>query len=139
MNPRILVALILPLITACDSTPTLPGDWDGKTLHDMDGNTESVALPYEECSTTEGNGEYCTTMDFYLKINDDFTGLMTTETQMGTMELTIDIAQLEDNAYTILANVMDTEEMILDCILHDANNMTCNFEIFGFDVDFEKL
>lgn len=137
MNTRILVALSLSF-TACDSTPTLPGEWDGKTLHAMDESMESESLPYEECTTMEGGDEYCTTMDFYLEINDDFTGVMTTQTQLGEMELVLAIESLDDNAYNMVANVMDSDEMHLSCVLYDNKNMTCGFELFGFEVDFEK-
>ena len=137
MNTRTLVILSLS-VTACNSTPTLPGEWDGKTLHAMDGSSEPESLPYEECSTMEGNSEYCTTMDFYLEINDDFTGVMTTQTQIGEMELALDIEPLDNNAYNMVANVMGSDEMSLYCVLYDSKNMTCGFALFGFEIDFEK-
>ena len=54
------------------------------------------------------------------------------------MDLVLAIESLDDNAYNMVANVMDSDEMHLGCVLYDNKNMTCGFELFGFEVDFEK-
>ena len=80
-----------------ETSLSLPGQWDGKTMYGTENQSDVQPLPYEECQPQDDGSEYCTTMDFYLDIHDDLGGILNTQTPMGPMDLSLDIEETSEN------------------------------------------
>ena len=140
----ITTAVLSTSLTAC--ADPIVGDWVGVTAASNSDASDSVTLPYENCTEDYTYVDYdgnetiyegsCSTISFEMTIGDDLTGSMDMSLSYA-VKLDLEVENSGGGAYKINMSA-EGESADIDCTLSDAKNMNCNMEFGGFNVDFEK-